>query len=236
MPRRSTTSSAAAAAVADFDEISSQNNVLRFDASPELSLTVGADEEDLGDYDSKVKEAQERISRLRQEKEELERQQRRFEELRQKQEKFAKGKRDLVEKIGRSVTQMDRELYDAQKLVEEISSARDSFAGHLEVLRSLQPERWNRAQIDEELENALSAIEDAEDEYAKGVRRVASCRRSEAAALSAPHRDEEGFSPTASPLGSGADTFSAWAWRGLGFTLPLMGALLIGLLLAKLLF
>jgi vacuolar-type H+-ATPase subunit I/STV1 len=215
-----------------------EDNVLRFEPAPEFMQ----EEDGLDNMDHKVKAAQERLALLRQQQEEIEREAKQLEELRQKQERFALGKRDIIEKLTRSASGLDRELYDAQKLVEEISITRDTFARHLDILRTLQPEKWPRGQMTEELDTALTAIEDAEEDYAKGVRRVTACRRSETAHSPL---DPDEPSPSARPGPSATsqsaaspsdDDWAAWLRRGTAFTLPLIGALLIGLILARLLF
>lgn len=209
-----------------------EDNVLRFEVASDSMDDVDS----IDDVDQKVKLVQERLAALRQQKEEIERQQVQLEELRVRKERFGHGKRDMIEKLTRSTSTLDRELYDAQKLVEEISITRDTFTRHLDVLRQLQPEKWHPQQVSEELENALAAIEDAEDDYTKGVRRISSCRRAEAVAKTEeahlPHSAQE----TPGQALSAKDDLHTWMRRGFAFTLPLMGALIVCLILARLLF
>ncbi|MBK8093361.1 MAG: hypothetical protein IPK32_15620 [Verrucomicrobiaceae bacterium] len=106
------------------------------------------------DVDHKVKVAQEQLLQLRMQQEEIERQKQHLETLRVKQERFVAGKRDLLEKIARSASSVERDLYDAQKRVEELSVTHDDFKRHLDILKSLQPEKWHRSQVDEELDHA----------------------------------------------------------------------------------
>jgi DNA repair exonuclease SbcCD ATPase subunit len=214
-----------------------EDNVLRFEPAHEF---LDSSDDSLDDVEHKVKAAQERLTHLRQQQEEIEREKKHLEELRQKQERFGSGKRDILEKLTRSASSLDRELYDAQKLVEEISITRDTFSRHLEILRSLQPEKWSRSQVDEELENALAAIEDAEEDYTKGIRRITTCRRSETA--SAPETEghghdrahDESTHPQSLPFAG--DDWNAWLRRGLAFTLPLIGTLIFALILIRLMF
>ena len=209
-----------------------EDNVLRFE--PVTGFMDGP-EDSMDDVNHKVKAAQERLTQLRQQQEEIEREQKHLEELRQKQELFGSGKRDILEKLTRSTSSLDRELYDAQKLVEEISITRDTFSRHLEIIRNLQPEKWSRSQVESELDNALTAIEDADEDYTKGIRRLSTCRRSETA--SAPESHD--FQPTPSSLQStpfANDDWTAWLRRGLAFTLPLIGTLIFALILIRLMF
>lgn len=184
----------------------------------------------LQNVDAKVKEAQERLTNLRHEADEIERQKQHLQALQVKQERFVTGKRDLSDKLTRSVATLDRELYEAQKLVEELSITKDSFNRHLEILRSLQPERWQRHQVDEELDRALSAVEDASNEYAKGTRRVAAARPGD----SSPILIDD--SRPAASGGFAEDDAGSWFRRGFAFTLPLIGTIILALVLAKLMF
>lgn len=184
----------------------------------------------IDNVDAKVREAQERLASLRHEAEEIERQKQHLEALQVKQERFVAGKRDLTDKLTRSVTTLDRELYDAQKLVEELSITKDAFNRHLDVLKSLQVEKWARDRMDEELERALTAVEDAGNEYAKGTRRLSAARPAE----SAPILIDDTRPASAASLSE--DDAATWFRRGFAFTLPLIGTILLGLVLAKLMF
>jgi predicted RNase H-like nuclease (RuvC/YqgF family) len=214
-----------------------ESDVLRFDDAPEFMESAPLD-----DVDHKVKAAQEQLLQLRMQQEEIERQKQHLETLRVKQERFVAGKRDLLEKLSRSVSSVERDLYDAQKRVEELSLTHDDFRRHLDILKSLQPEKWHRSQVDEELDQALAAIEDAEADFAKGVRRLESLRIVESNPIAAcvSHKttsviEESTFEATMT-CSSPTEEMIVWMRRGFAFTLPLIGSLLLGLLLAKLMF
>lgn len=224
MSRKSATFSPPAPSAVD-------DHLLIFDQADEF--LDGRSMPSLDNVDLKVKEAQEQLLHLRLQQEEVERQKQHLEVLRKKQERFTTGKRDLTDKLSRSVATLERELYDAQKLVEELSLTKEVFNRHLETLRGLQPEKWHRSHVDEELDRALVAIDDAEDEYAKGTRRVATVRATEAVSLECDNM----------PGGAGgfgaswaSDDAGDWMRRGFAFTLPLMGAIFFALVLAKLMF
>jgi vacuolar-type H+-ATPase subunit I/STV1 len=215
-----------------------EDDVLRFDDAPEFMESAP-----LEDMDLKVKEAQEQLLQLRMQQEEIERQKQHLETLRIKQERFMAGKKELIEKLSRSVSGVERELYDAQKRVEELSITHDDFRRHLDILKSLQPERWHRTQVDTELDNALAAIEDAEADFSKGQRRLESMRVVEAAAPlpsllhpAASSAPAESTSEAQMHYANVSEELIVWLRRGFAFTLPLIGAMLIGLLLAKLMF
>jgi hypothetical protein len=212
------------------------DDLLHFDDAPEFMESASLD-----DVDHKVKAAQEQLLQLRMQQEEIERQKHQLETLRVKQERFVAGKRDLLEKLGRSVSHVERELYDTQKRVEELSLTQDDFRRHLDILKSLQPEKWHRSQVDEELDQALAAIQDAEADYSKGTRRLESLRSVEVVPVTSVMNrqmgsSEESISDQTMTLSSPTREMMIWMRRGFAFTLPLIGAMLVGLLLVKMMF
>ncbi|WP_395752221.1 hypothetical protein [Prosthecobacter sp.] len=210
------------------------DNLLVFEDAPEF-MDGHAVANSLENVDSKVKAAQEQLLELRRQQEEIERQKQHLEALRVKQERFVAGKRDLVEKISRSASLVERELYDAQKRVEEFALTHDEFRRHLEILKSLQPEKWHRSQVSEELDSALAAIEDAEGDYAKGIRRLHAMGPQEGSAAVSGSADEVD-SPMAPSFLSNTDDLKTWMRRGFAFTLPLMGTVLVAIVLIRLMF
>jgi hypothetical protein len=210
------------------------DHLLVFEDAPEF-MDGHAVATSLENVDSKVKAAQEQLLDLRRQQEEIERQKQHLEALRVKQERFVVGKRDLVEKIGRSAGLVERELYDAQKRVEEFALTHDEFRRHLEILKSLQPEKWHRSQVSEELDSALAAIEDAESDFAKGIRRLHAMGPQEG--MSAGTGSADDVNATAMPsFLSNADDLQTWLRRGFAFTLPLMGTVFVAIVLIRLMF
>lgn len=172
-----------------------------------------------------LKQKQEALLRIRQQ---LERTQRETEELeirKNKEERFSHGRRDICERLSRSLAKLDRELYNSQKAIEEISATREAFQHHLDALCDIHPELWHRNELDVELDRAIGAVEDAEEEYAKSMRRIAAV---------VPMRENMG------PLGglsagSLPTDFKGWMLLGLAFTLPMIvAALLAAILVVKL--
>lgn len=161
-----------------------------------------------------LKRKQEELLNLRQQLERTERETSELEIQRGKEERFTTGRRQMGEKLSRSLVRLDRELYNSQKAIEEITTARDLYQHHLTVLRGLQPEAWKHGDLDGELDRAIAAIDDAEVEFGKTARRLAATLPSEAMADSALNG--------ALPRG-----FLAWLSAGFAFTLPAMLALLL---------
>ncbi|MBL9115127.1 MAG: hypothetical protein JNJ83_08965 [Verrucomicrobiaceae bacterium] len=179
-----------------------------------------------------VKEAHEELLQLRLRQEEIERTKQELEIISQKQARFGAGKRDLLEKMGRATISIERELYATQKLVEELSSTHDAYTRHLEVLKSLQPEKWQRSQVGEELDRALAAIDDAEDDYLKSSRRLQSLRPESAVGAGA----EALATAHAAIAPSTPEPMKELIRRGFGLSLPLVASLVVLMLLARLIF
>ena len=93
-----------------------------------------------------------------------------LEARRSKEERFVNGRREICERLSRNLAKLERELYNAQKAVEEISSTREDFQQHLDTLRSLEP----ATQVADEMDRAIGAVEDAENEFSKTTRRLSS--------------------------------------------------------------
>lgn len=210
-------------------------NVLVFDDAPEF-MDEESSRDSLENVDQKVKDAQEQLLKLRMQQEEIERQKQHLEALRIKQERFMAGKRELLDKLARCNNHVERELFDSQKRVEQLTLTHDEFRRHLDILKALQPEKWHRSQVDEELENALSAIEDAENDYAKGLRRLHALAPPDANADELASLDD-GDAPVLSPMSAAnSDDIAAWMRRGFAFTLPLIATVLVAIILIRLMF
>lgn len=212
------------------------SNLLVFDDAPEFMQEPATAPSSFENVENKVKAAQEQLKQLRHQQEEIERQQQHLENLRIKQERFVAGKRDLLDKIARANGHVERELDDAQKRADELRITHEEFSRHLDVLKSLQPEKWHRTQVDQELDSALAAIEDAESDFAKGLRRLHMMTPPESASYSGPVSLDDADAPVLSALNGNADDLGSWLKRGFAFTLPLMATVLIAIVLIRLMF
>ena len=192
--------------------------VNRGPATSSLHLNAIRREPTDNDPYTSLKQKQEELLKIRQQLEKTERETNQLETLRRKEERFDTGRREMSEKLSRSLARLDRDLYNAQKAIEEITAARDSYQRHLEVMNGLKPEAWQRGNLDEELDRSIGAIEDAEDEYGKVTRRLASVLPEESAAIERHASGTGGAMP---------QDFVAWMRCGLAFTLPLIAALIL---------
>lgn len=212
-----------------------EENVLVFEDPVEFTQESAAGGS-LGNVDLKVKAAQEQLIDLRRRQEEIERQKQHLENLRQKQERFVNGKRELLEKVSRANGHVERELDDAQNRADELRITHEEFSRHIEVLKSLQPEKWHRTEVDQELESALGAIDEAEQGFAKGLRRLHMIQPPESTHQAGSVGSETALPSMLSPLATPSDDLVAWMRRGFAFSLPLIGALFIAIVLIRMMF
>ncbi|HYF36033.1 MAG TPA: hypothetical protein VD994_12135 [Prosthecobacter sp.] len=190
------------------------------------------------DMDQQVKEAQHRLAALRAQQEEVERQKQMLETLRHKQERFVTGKKDVTDKLERSLRSVCEELEEARRRVEDLTLTEKDFQDHLDELKTFLPERWHRSQLDHELDRALGALDDAEVSYEKGMRRLAAHRPTESASFHHISGDDDDTSKglLSLPFSSGVDDLATWLRRGFAFTLPLIVTLFVAIILIKLMF
>ena len=179
------------------------------------------------DFGAQLHEAQERLLALRHQQEVEERRQEELEELRQKQERFLKGRVDIVERLNKGLTRLDRDTFQSRKRLEMLEHAKENFSRHLDVIEGLNPEHWSRAELRAELVRATAALEDAEQDYAEAMGRLGMGAFPPTAAGEQP--ESSGDSPSWT-----WPAFTYWLMAGFAFTLPLvilgLLALVLGLL------
>jgi len=170
-----------------------------------VSLPAYAVEEDR--Y-AELNDKQASMMRLQQELEKTRREARELELRRAKEDRFNDGRREITEMLARNLAKLDRELYNAQMAVQEITTARESYQQHLDVMRALAIDASTHS--DEDMDRAIGAVEDAEGEFSKTSRRLASVL---------PKLGIESLAPAhgaAAPL-----NFRTWLMAGTAFTVPL---------------
>jgi len=179
------------------------------------------EDESLEHLDDQVQKAQEQLLHLKRQQEQIEKQKRELEELSRRQELFQQGKTEMVEHFTRALVILEREIYDAQKRVEQLRSVNEAFIQHLGILEAINPKAWENADINKELNRALSAVDDARSEYSRSR------------ALISAESDEDvladATADAAGNYGQAPRDFAYWFKSGLAFTLPLLilGAALI---------
>lgn len=165
--------------------------------------------------DSQVQKAQEQLLQLRRQQEQIEKQKRELEELSRRQDELENGRTELSDKLTRALVVLEREAYSEQNRLEQIRTARESFAQHLELVEAIDPRNWNPADLHKELSRALSTVDDARTEYNEQRSRL------QAAGVTAG----DGSLPDAAPDGYGSGdgrSFFQWFQIGVALTLPLI--------------
>ena len=187
--------------------------------SNEQFLDLPEDDSLPGEHlDTQVQKAQEQLLSLKRQQETIEKQKRELEELSRRQEQLHVGKQEMVERFTRAIVVLEREIYDAQKRVEQLQAIHESFSQHQEYLDSINPKTWDGLDINKELNRALSAVDDARAEYMKALPKIS------------PESDTESGDPMAASAGFQMDyraaeeekDFLYWLKAGFAFTLPLL--------------
>jgi len=162
--------------------------------------------------DAQVQHAQEQLLSLKRQQDLIEKQKRELEELSRRQEQLSQGKSEMVEKLTRAAVVLERELYDAQKRVEQLREIQDAFSQHYNILESINPRGWEGADLNRELSKALSAVDDARAEFSKSLPKI----QIDAPAAAYPGEEEAG------EASGDSHDFMYWLKAGLAFTLPLL--------------
>lgn len=173
------------------------------------------------DATSELKHKQAMALKLQQELDRTQREARELEARQQKEHRFSDGRRDMCERLARSLAKLDRELHNAQKAVEEISVAREVYQHHLDTLRNISPEVLKHSHDDDALDHAVGAVEDAEAEFAKANHRLASVM--------------PGVAHHVTAAGGLPQDFATWFRFGAAFTLPLAIVAVVFVIVLKLL-
>lgn len=172
------------------------------------------EEDDLSSekLDLQVQKAQEQLLTLKRQQEQIEKQKRELEELSRRQEQLHQGRTEMMEKFTRSGVVLEREAFEAQKRVEQLRDIYDAFNQHMHVLESISPKSWEGADINRELNKALSAIDDARSEYQKSLPKIQP---------EATVEEATGEEPAYGSAHTEHD-FMYWLKSGFAFTLPLL--------------
>ncbi len=177
------------------------------------------------EIDLRVQRAQEKLLLLRQQQEFIERQKRELEEISRRQDELDQNRAALRDLLGRSIVQIEREVFENEQRIETLRQSREILAAHLVRVDAIDPKSWEPSNIRTMLSQALAEVETARSDFER-VRARLTALVGEPASL--PVADEDG------PISDGG--FLNILKKGLAFTLPLLlSALLIAGLLAAIL-
>lgn len=172
------------------------------------------------ELDTQVQRAQAQLLELRKRQEEIEKEKQRLEELSRRQEDLEAGRAEMVEKLNRALTLIQREAGECQKRTEQLLSIEDAFSSHLKALQQLNPRAWAGPELPQELARGIDEVEDARTDYNKLSPKIAE-EAEESALLSAGADYEEIY--------GNEKGFGYWFMAGIAFTMPLFVLGLIAL-------
>ncbi|MGN6643311.1 MAG: hypothetical protein ACTHKU_09985, partial [Verrucomicrobiota bacterium] len=117
------------------------------------------------EVDSKVMEAQQRLSELRQAQEELERERASLEETRRRRIEFQTGREEMLQNLTRGVGLLEEAEFAARRDAEQMAKTLADFRSALSKIEIVNEENWTKDNFNIELTRALTAIENARMEW-----------------------------------------------------------------------
>lgn len=184
--------------------------------------------EDIG---QELQQRQQELILLQRQQQELEQRKRQLEELNTRRTELLHGQREIRERLLRAIVILERAEAQSRKEVEQMHETRQTFSEQLAEINAIEPSEWSPSSIEEELSRALAKVDQAQAVYTQSRAKLDALRGRD---LEPAESAEEGAG-SGSNSGSGSDSFSENFIRGLAFNLPLIGAILLGLILLRLL-
>jgi len=183
--------------------------------------------EDIG---QELQQRQQELLQLQRQQQELEQRKRQLEELNARRNELIHGQREIRERLLRAIVILERAETQGRKEVEQMHETRQTFSEQLADISNIDPSEWSPSSLEEELSRALAKVDQASAVYAQSRAKLDALRGRD---LEPTETSEEG---TATSSGSNShDSFSNNFARGLAFNLPLIVALLLGLILFQIL-
>ena len=195
---------------------------------PGLPMGSGGTMEDIG---QELQQRQQELLQLQRQQQELEQRKRQLEELNTRRSELLHGQREIRERLLRAIVILERAESQGRKEVEQMHETRQTFSEQLAEINAIDPSEWSPSSIEEELSRALAKVDQAQAVYTQSRAKLDALRGRD---LEPSEGGEEGGT-SGSGSGTGSDSFSDNFIRGLAFNLPLIAALLLGLILLHIL-
>ena len=177
------------------------------------------------EVDSRVVEAQQKLTELKRAQEELERERASLEETRRRQMEYQTGRQEMIQSLTHGLGLLEKAEFAARRDAEQMAKVLGEFRDALAKLQAIQEETWTKDNFNVELTRALTAIENARMEW--------NAARLKFSVLSGQpqSRDEETASPAPVPDRSWISGWSFAQLCKLGFALtwPVALAVLLAL-------
>ena len=181
-------------------------------ASGSKALAAGAGDE----YNRQLQQAETQLEKLQQQREEIEAKRMEAEEITNQRQDFVDGQIELIERLEHSVQAVDREIFESRQELKELEEARKTFATHLQTLQGIDPRKWKKTKLSEEVQNALEILESCENDFDDVASNISEGRR-------------RGF--LSKPKASAAqESFLGTMRQGFAFNLPIIALSTIALL------
>lgn len=186
----------------------------------ELNLTRMARHKQ--DVDTQATRAMQELEVLRKRQEQLELEKRDLEEFKRKSDEFERGKRDMMAALKRSLTSIERDEMEAQRMLEMLESNRSRFKTMLADLDEIDEQSWNDENIRVELARGLGVIEDARLEYNKALAKIEAIKSERSSGKSTDATSSPMLFEEDAALMTAEKPFAYWLKAGAGFSLPLI--------------
>lgn len=178
-----------------------------------------------------LQQRQQELILLQRQQQELEQRKRQLEELNTRRNELTHGQREIRERLLRAIVILERAEAQSRKEVEQMHETRQTFSEQLAEINAIEPSEWSPSSIEEELSRALAKVDQAQAVYTQSRAKLDALRGRD---LEPVEGGDEGAA-SGGNAGSHSDSFTENFLRGLAFNLPLIGALLFGLVLLRLL-
>ncbi len=174
------------------------------------------------ELEGKMQEARQQIEMLHAQKLEAERQRLEREARELRKQDFLNIQIEVVEKLTSAITTIELDAKESKRELDELEATRKSFKAHVQRIEKLSPEGIEQDELDQFLDQAISTVDKADDEFDQATAYFSNSRRA-------------GIFHGNTSHGSRVDDFHTNLMNGLAFNLPLLilGGLALIVYLAK---
>ena len=188
----------------------------------------GGSMEDIG---QELQQRQQELLVLQRQQQELEERKRQLEALNTRRNELLHGQREIRERLLRAIVILERAEGQSRKEVEQMHETRQTFSEQLAEINAIEPSEWSPSSIEEELSRALAKVDQALAVYTQSRAKLDALRGRDLEPVEGGDENQGGGTGS----GQASDSFTDNFLRGLAFNLPLIGAVLFGLILFRLL-
>ncbi|MBU0677549.1 MAG: hypothetical protein KJ626_05475 [Verrucomicrobia bacterium] len=169
--------------------------------------------------EEQVAAAAHELEKLRQRQQDIEHEKRQLEDLRKKQSDFTGARHEMLEHLGSSLVRLEKDEIKSQQLLELLAAARREFRENLAEIETMNEDEWAPDDLQDELNRALTTLEDARMSYNRTMAKIEAVSSSEKATgkaepVSFEHRTSHH-----------ERSFGEWMVIGLAVSLPMLLAL-----------